>query len=112
MTAILDSNSASDSDRRGGRGRPSRIAVRLTPADQDLYDDLEALSNEVSSSHIVVALLRRWRNNPELRETILQDAHEIAERRRADANDQRSRSMTASLAAKARGARSAQEDVP
>lgn len=92
-----------------GRRYPERLSVRITRDDYDLYDALEDLPDEVTISHVVVALLRRWHDNPDLQAQILREAHEIANERRARADSQRSRSMKETIMEKARRRRLREE---
>lgn len=112
VTAVLR-----DSDLAGRY--PERLSVRITPADYALYDQLEALPGQaadedssappVTTSHVVVALLRRLFDSPEMQQEVQQEAQEIARERHAAANDRRSRSRRAAVAAKARRQRLREE---
>lgn len=107
MTAVLDEHHLDDDATK----YPERFSVRITEADYELYDMLEELPapKSVTTSHVVVALLRRFQDNPELQEQILQEAQEIAGQRKEAANERRKSAVSTSMRARAQRLRNRAE---
>jgi hypothetical protein len=75
-----------------------RIQVRLTSdKESELFDRLTARWDEqdVTSSHVILAMLLMLEANPELQAAAVREAREIAWRKQTDANERRSRARKA-----------------